>query len=429
MFRALRHPNFRLFFFCQGFSLIGTWMQQVALSWLVYRLTHSPFLLGFVGFVGMIPTFVCTPFAGVVSDRHDRRHILAVTQILALVQASVLTVLVFANRIEIWHMIVLSACMGFINSFDAPVRQAFTVEMVEEHEDLGNAIALNSSMLNAARLIGPSIAGILVASVGEGACFLINAVSYIPVILSLFMMKIVKERTAAPSRNMILELKEGVGYALRFPPIKWILALLSLVSLMGASFQVVLPIFARDIFHGGPQTFGYLMTTSGLGAMAAALYLAGRKSVIGLAGFLTRMAGLFGISMILFSFVRPLPAAMLIIAVAGFGMMAHMASCNTILQTIVEEDKRGRVMSFYTMAFMGMMPFGSLLAGSLASHIGAPWTLVVSGVCCILGMLFFMTKLPLIRKEIRPVYARKGIIPEVASGIRSAAGLETLAGE
>ena len=424
IFRALRHRNYRIFFFGQGVSLVGTWMQQIAVSWLVYRMTKSPFLLGFVGFVGMIPTFVCTPLAGVFADRHNRRNMLLVTQTLSMFQAAVLAFLVLSHQIQVWHIIVLSAFMGIINSFDIPIRQAFTVEMIEKKEDLGNAIALNSSVFNAARLVGPSLAGLLIAWTGEGMCFLLNALSYLAVLGSLFSMRMKPFEKLPSTRNIFWELKDGWNYAFHFPPIRLILMFLSLMSLMGISYQVLMPVFAKDIFHGGPHTLGFLMAMAGVGALIGALYLAARKNVIGLAGIAVQMAGLFGVTLIAFSFSRSMPLSMLISMGLGFGMMVHMAACNTILQTIVEEDKRGRVMSFYTMAFMGTMPFGSLLAGSLASWIGAPLTLFFSGACCVAGAIFFFRKLPLIRKWIHPIYIAKGIIPEVAKGIEAATGLE-----
>ena len=429
IFRALRHRNYRIFFWGQSASLIGTWMQQVALSWLVYRMTNSPFLLGMTGFMSQIPTFFFTPFAGVFADRHSRRKMLIGTQIFSLLQASILAFLVLTDQIQIWHIMALSFFLGVIFSFDIPIRQAFTVEMIEDREDLGNAIALNSSMLNAARLIGPSIAGILIALVGEGVCFLLNAVSFIPVILSLMAIRVNSPKIAAASRHILIELKEGFGYAFHFAPIKWILILLSMISLMGVPYQVLMPIFARDIFHGGPNTLGFLMGMSGLGALMGAIYLAARKNMRGLVKIIAWTAALFGITIIIFSFSRSFWFAMPVILVSGFGIMVNMAACNTVLQSVVDEDKRGRVMGLYTMAFMGTMPFGSLLAGVLAAKIGAPYTLLVGGASCVLIAFVFMSKLPLIRKEIRPVYAQKGIIPEVARGIQAATGLEGLSRE
>jgi MFS family permease len=426
IFRALRHRNYRLFFAGQSVSLVGTWMQQVAVGWLVYRLTNSPLLLGVVGFVGQIPTFLFSPFAGVFADRHNRRKMLVITQSLAMIQAFILSWLIITNKIQVWQIIVLSALLGVINSFDIPVRQAFTVEMIENKEDLGNAIALNSSMVNAARLIGPSIAGVLIATMGEGVCFLSNAFSYIPVIASLAAMRVTHKAIKSQSRNIFLELREGISYALNFSPIKIILMLLALVSLMGVPYQILMPVFARDIFHGGPRTLGFLIAMSGVGALIGAIYLAARQSVIGLGRIIALTAGLFGIGIAAFSLSRVLWVSMLILLFSGFGMMVQMAASNTVLQTIVEEDKRGRVMSFYTMAFMGMAPFGSLLAGSLASSIGATYTLLLGGLFCIAGASIFAVKLPSIREKIYPIYATKGIIPEVAKGIQSATVAERL---
>ena len=386
---------------------------MIAVSWLVYRLTNSPFVLGVVGFIGQIPTFLITPFAGVFADRHNRRKMLVVTQTLSLLQAAVLATLVFSGHIQVWQIISLSAVMGIINSFDIPIRQAFTVEMIDDREELSNAIALNSSMVNVARLVGPSVAGILIASVGEGVCFLINALSYIAVIASLLAMRM-KQRPLRPKHSRVVaELKEGLRYVVDFAPIRTILALLALVSLVGVPYQVLMPVFARDIFHGGPHTLGFLVATAGIGALAGALYLAARKSVVGLGKVIALSAALFGAGIIAFAFSRALWFSMLVLLLSGFGMMVQMAASNTVLQTIVEEDKRGRVMSFYTMSFMGMVPFGSLLAGVLASRIGAPNTLLAGGVCCIIGAILFSARLSSLRTHIRPIYVKKGIIPTV----------------
>jgi MFS family permease len=418
LFRAFKYKNYRLFFAGQSISLTGTWMQQVALSWLVYRLTNSAFLLGMVGFLTQCPSLLLTPFAGVIADRHNKRYILIVTQSLAMVQATLLTVLILTHTIAIWHVFFLSLMLGFISAFDIPVRQAFTVDMVERREDLGNAIALNSSMFNVARLLGPSLAGILIAWIGEGLCFLLNAVSYLAVILALMAM-----RTPPPSRDIerkavVHELKEGIRYAFGFAPTRTILFLLAMVSLVGVPYQVLMPVFARDIFHRGPQALGFLMSMAGIGALIGALYLAMRKSVLGLGRLIAFACGLFGAGLIVFSFSRVLWLSMGIVLLCGFGMMVQMASSNTVLQTIVDEDKRGRMMSFYALAFMGMVPFGSLFAGILASKIGAPATLLIGGILCVIGAVLFAKKLPALREQIRPIYAEKGIIPEVAKGIQ-----------
>ena len=413
----------------QCISLVGTWMQYVAVSWLVYRLTNSAFLLGLVAFVGQLPTFVISPLAGVLGDRHERRRMLIITQILAMVQAAILAFLVLSHQIQVWHIIALSFCLGLVNSFDMTIRQAFTVEMLDDREDLGNAIALNSTMLNAARLVGPAMAGLLIVSMGEGICFLLNAISYLAVIASLLIMRIPKIRHDEAPRRILEELKEGFSYAANFPPIKWILLMLSLISLLGVSYQTLLPVFTREIFKGGANMMGFFMTMAGFGALGGAMFLAARKSVRGLAKVIAWTAGLFGLTLMAFAASKIYWLSMGILLVSGFGMMVHMASCNTILQTIVEEDKRSRIMSFYTMAFIGMMPFGSLIAGALAARIGAPNTLALEGLGCILGAFYFGAKLPVIRAKIRPIYLEKGIITEVAEGIQAATGLESFTKE
>ncbi len=401
IFRALQHRNYRLFFIGQTISLVGTWMQQLAVGWLVYRLTNSALLLGLIGFLGQLPIFVLTPFAGVIADRHNRRRILVITQSLAMAQAAVFSVLIFSHQIRVWHIAVLSTFLGLINSFDMPIRQAFTVEMIDKREHLGNAIALNSSMVNLARLIGPSLAGIIIAAFGEGVCFLLNALSYIAVIASLKAIKIADRPVRQTHPYVLHELKEGFVYAFSSIPIRYILLLLALVSLAGMPYQVLMPIFARDIFHGGPETLGFLMTMAGIGALIGTIYLAARKSILGLIKMVALAAGAFGAALIIFSQSTILWLSLFLICVAGFAMIVQMASSNTILQTIVEENKRGRIMSFYTMAFVGMSPFGSLLAGGLASRIGAPASLSLGGACCILGAVVFLGKSSLLKKEIR----------------------------
>jgi MFS family permease len=421
--RSLRHRNFRLFFSGQSISLIGTWMQRIALGWLVYRLTNSAFLLGLVGFAGQIPTFLLAPFAGVLADRHNRHRILILTQTLAMIQAMVLSFLVLFHLIEIWHVIVLSIVLGIINAFDMPTRQSFMVEMVEEKKDLGNAIALNSSMVNSARLLGPSAAGILIAALGEGTCFLINAISYMAVIVSLFLMKIEKKKVKPRNSKVWQELKEGFQYASNFTPIRDILLIFALVNLVGMPYMVLMPVFAKDVLHGGPSALGFLMGSTGLGALGGALYLASKKSVLGLGKNIPIAAITFGLALIIFSFSRLLFFSLGLMLLAGIGQMILMASSNTLLQTLVDDDKRGRVMSFYTMAFMGATPVGSLIAGFLASKIGAPWTVFIGGLVCIFGAFSFAKRLPILRKLVRPIYVKMGIIPEIAIGIQSASEL------
>ena len=413
VFRALRHKNYRLFFSGQSISLIGTWMQQIAVSWLVYSMTNSAFLLGLVGFSSQISTFFLAPLAGVIADRHHRHTLLLITQSLAMLQAFVLFVLYVTHTIAVWHILLLSLFLGAVNAFDIPVRQSFTVDMINDREDLSNAIALNSSMVNAARLIGPSIGGVLIALFGEGTCFLINALSYIAVLFSLLMMKLPRwERSSHQKESVILQLKEGFFYALNFMPIRTILMLLSVISMVSGGVQALMPVFARDIFHGGSRSLGLLMAASGFGALAGAIYLANRKNVLGLGKVIAWTAALFGAGVIIFSRISVLMVAMPILLFSGFGMMVQMASSNIILQTIVEEDKRGRVMSFYTMAFMGLSPFGSLLSGVLAAKIGADNTLLWGGALCIIAASLFTLHLPKFRSFVRPVYIQKGILPE-----------------
>ena len=417
--RALAHKNYRLFFAGQSISLIGTWMTRIATAWLVYRLTGSALLLGVVGFAGQIPSFLLAPLAGVLVDRWNRQRLLVITQVLAMFQSLALALLTMTGLIKMWHVIVLSVLQGLINSFDMPARQAFVVEMVEKREDLANAIALNSSMVNAARLLGPSIGGVVIAAVGEGWCFMIDAVSYIAVIASLLAMTITA-RVIQPTKdaNVFQQLREGWSYATRFAPIRNVLLLLALVSLVGMPYTVLMPVFANDVLHGGPNTLGLLLAASGVGALVGALFLAARKTVLGLGKFIPLMAGAFGAGLIAFSFTRVLWLSLALMVVTGLGFMVQMAVSNTVLQTIVDEDKRGRVMSFYTMAFMGTAPFGSLLAGSVADRIGTPHTLLCGGIGCILGALWFATTLSDLRRDVRPIYERIGILPEVATGIQ-----------
>jgi MFS family permease len=424
MLRALGHRNYRLFFSGQSVSLVGTWMTRIATSWLVYRLTGSALLLGVVGFAGQIPSFLLAPLAGVLVDRWNRHRLLVATQVLAMLQSLALAVLALAGVINIHHVIWLSVFQGLVNAFDMPARQAFVVEMVERREDLPNAIALNSSMVNAARLLGPSVGGLVIAAVGEGWCFMIDAVSYVAVIASLLAMKVTPRMTERiKEANVLRQLKEGFGYAARFAPIRKVLVLLALVSLVGMPYTVLMPVFADEILRGGPNTLGLLMAASGVGALAGAMFLAARKSVLGLGKYIPLTAAAFGAGLVAFSFSRALWLSLALMVVTGCGFMVQMAASNTVLQTIVEEDKRGRVMSFYTMAFMGTAPFGSLLAGSVAERVGAPHTLLFGGLGCVAGALWFALSLPALRRDVRPIYVRIGILPEVASGIHTTAEL------
>src|SRR5277367_1499375 len=402
--RALRHRNFRLYFAGQTISLMGTWMTRLATSWLVYRLTGSAFLLGVVGFAGQIPTFLFAPVAGVWVDRLNRRNVLLVTQALAMLQSFALAALALSHHINIHEIIWLSVFQGTINAFDMPGRQAFLVEMVEDKQDLGNAIALNSSMVNMARLVGPSLAGMVIAISGEGSCFLIDGISYLAVIASLFAMRLKPAAVKRIAASMLAQLREGWDYVAGFAPIRTILTLFATVSLMGWPFTVLMPIFASKILKGGAHTLGFLMGAVGVGALISAMSLAIRKNVLGLGRMIYISTAVFGVSLIFFGMSRNIWISLVMMLFCGFGMMQQMAASNTIIQTIVDEDKRGRVMSFYTVAFVGMAPFGSLLAGAMAHAVGAPRTVMLSGACCIVGATWFATRLKSIRKVIRPIY-------------------------
>ncbi len=418
LLRALHYRNYRLFFGGQGISLIGTWMQQITMSWLVYRLTGSPFLLGLIGFSGQIPTFVLAPFAGVFADRFDRRRTLVLTQALSMLQALILAVLTFTGFVAVWHLVALSLFIGLVNALDIPVRQSFVIDLVENKKDLGNAIALNSVMFNGARLLGPSIAGVLIGLFGEAVCFLLNGISYFAIVIALLAMNVRPRVIESSGQPFLHGLAEGARYTFGFPPIRDIILFLGLVSFMGTSYLVLMPVFARDILHGGAYALGFLMGATGIGALVGAVFLASRRSVRGLGRFLVIAPMILGVSLVVFSFSRYMALSLVMMLGAGFGMIVHMASSNTVLQTIVEEDKRGRMMSFYAMAFMGMATFGSLLAGSLAQSLGAPATLTICGLICCAGALVFLTRLPRIRKLIRPIYIQLGIIREMPSEIR-----------
>jgi MFS family permease len=419
--RALRHRNFRLFFGGQTISLVGTWMTRIATSWLVYRLTHNALLLGTVSFAGQIPTFLVAPVAGVLVDRVDRRQVLIWTQTLAMVQSFLLAVLALSHRITIGEILALSVFQGFINAFDMPGRQSFMVQMVDDRADLSNAIAINSSMVNVARLVGPSLAGLVIAASSEGWCFLIDGISYIAVIISLLMMRVQVAAVRAKATSMIAEMREGWSYVSSFTPIRTILLLFALISLMGMPYMVLMPVFAGNVLHGGPHTLGFLMGAAGAGALVSALSLVLRRSVRGLTKMIPVSAIVFGASLVLFGFSHWLWLSLALMLFTGFGMLQGLTASNTIIQTLAPEDKRGRVMSYYTAAFVGMAPFGSLFAGSMAHWIGAPRTVMVTGSCCIAGGLWFWTRLRAIRKEMRPIYERLGIIAPLPQPVQEPA--------
>ena len=417
IFRALRNPNYRLFFIGQTISLIGTWMQSVALSWLVYRLTNSPALLGITAFLGQLPNLLFTPLAGVVADRCQRRNVLLLTQIASLIQASTLAILVLTGHIQVWHIILLAFCLGTVNAFDIPVRQSFTIEMLEHRDDLANTIALNSSMVNMAKLIGPSIAGFFIAFWGEGVCFAFNALSYVAVIGSLLLMQIKIRHVHRSGHPILKDIVDGFKYVTDFLPIKYILLLLGFISFIGAPYQILMPVFARDIFGGGPKTLGVLMGCSGLGALFGAVYLAGRKTVLGLTRLIAVSAVIFGAAIIVFSYMPVFIIALTMVCVGSFAMMVCMASCNTILQTISPEDKRGRVMSFYTMAFIGTIPFGGLLTAGCVGWLGVKNTELFCGISAVIAGILFYRALPVLRNGINPIYLQKGILNTFKEGL------------
>jgi len=416
LLRSLRSRNYRLFFSGQSVSLIGTWMQQTAMSWLVYRMTGSAMALGVIGFAGQIPMLLVSPLAGVYADRMNRYHLLIATQVLAMLQALVLAVLTLTGSVQIWHLFVLTLFLGLVYAFDMPVRHSFVVEMLEDKDDLGNAIALNSSLFNGARLVGPSLAGVLIGLSSEGVCFLINGLSFLAVLVALLFMKVRTRDIPRTGSSLMEELRNGLRYVREFTPLKYILFNLGMMSFMGMPYAILMPVFAKDVLKGGPETLGFLMASSGVGALAGALFLASRKSILGLGRLIGVASMLFGAGIVLFGISRSLPLSLVLTAVAGFGLMVQMVASNTIVQTIIEEDMRGRVMSFFAMAFAGTMPFGSLYAGTLASSIGAPSTLAISGILCIAGGMIFSSRLHRMRRAIRPTYHKMGILPERPRG-------------
>jgi MFS family permease len=419
--RALRHRNYRLFFSGQSVSLVGTWITRVATSWLVYRLTGSELLLGVVGFCGQIPTMLLAPFAGVLVDRWDRHRLLVLTQAASMLQSFVLAVLTLRHEITVPWLLGLQIVQGVINAFDTPARQAFVVEMVEDRADLANAIALNSSMVNGSRIIGPSIGGLLIAAVGEGWCFLADAVSYLFVIASLLMMRLPSARSARVEARVLEELRVGYRYVRESAPIRTALVVLAIVSTMAMPYTVLMPAYAAEVLHGGPNTLGLLMTASGVGALGGGLYLASRQSVVGLGRVAAYSTLIFGAGLVAFAFTTSLWVALAVLPFVGAGFMVEMAATNTVLQTLVTDDLRGRVMAFYTMAFFGTAPLGSLLAGLAADRIGARWTIAAGGVISVAAGCWLVSRLPALRAIVRPIYIERGIlpVPAVDSGTKT----------
>jgi len=399
-FRALSHRDYRLFFFGQGVSLIGTWMQNIAASWLIYKLTGSEFMLGIASFFGLMPVFLFSPIAGVFSDRFNRRKILIIVQIMAMLQAFTYASITITGIVQVWQALTLSCILGIINSFEMPVRQAFVVEMVKDRADLTNAIALNSLIFNASRFIGPAIAGIITAALGPGMCFLINGISYIAVITAFLSMNPADNKIDKTNNNIFSDMKEGFFYCFNFIPIRDLLILISIISLFAMTFPLLLPVFAVKVFNGGSHTFGILVSSIGAGAFIATIYLAMRESIAGIGKIMNIAVYALSLSFMVFSFNKSISMAIPILVIAGFSLIVVMASSNMVLQTIVDENKRGRVMSFYVMAFAGSAPAGSLLTGTVSSKIGSPMTLLIYGAACfMLGTLFFI-RLPRVKKLI-----------------------------
>ena len=406
-FRALQHRNFQLFFGGQIVSLTGTWMQTVAQSWLVYHMTGSSLQLGKVGFFGQFPVFLMAPLGGMVADRVDRRNVVVGTQVCSMILAFILAALTLSHRVQVWHLFVLSALLGVVNAFDIPARQSFLSDMVGR-EDLMNAIALNSSMFNGARIMGPAVAGLVVAKIGEGWCFFSNAVSYIAVIIGLLMMRV----HCAPRSSDLSpweSLNEGFRFVKTAMPIRALLLLLGLVSLVCMPYAVLMPIFAAKILHGGPKALGTLMGATGIGAMFGALTLASRTGLRGLGRWVAVAAGALGVFLIAFSFSRVQWLSTLLLLPVGYFMMLEMSSSNTLIQSMTPDALRGRVMAVYSMMFMGMAPFGALFGGALAEHLGAPVTVAIGGAAAIVGAIVFARYLPQIREE-----ARKMIVAQEA---------------
>jgi MFS family permease len=417
--RALNHRNYRLFFGGQGVSVIGTWIQQLAMSWLAYKLTRSALWLGWIGFAGQIPTLVVSPFAGVLADRMNRHRIIVITQTLSMIQALSLAVLVLTHTVNVGWLIGLSIFIGIVNAVDIPVRQSFVVEMVENRDDLPNAIALNSTLFNIARMIGPSIAGILVSAVGEGICFLLNGLSYIAVIWALLVMRLKPAPFKPGGREIGDELVEGFRYTFSYRPLWSVISLLGIVSLTGMSYTVLMPVFVQEILHGQANTLGFLMGGAGMGAMLGALYLASRRNPVGLEKHIPVAAGVVGVGLVGLAASKSLWVSLPVLFIIGFGMIVQMGSSNTIIQTVVEERMRGRVMSIYTMAFSGMAPFGSLLAGSLASRIGTPGALLAGGILTIAGGALFAMQIKKFNLAVRPRFIKLGLIAERPSGTQT----------
>lgn len=416
VFRALRSPNYRLYFFGQTISLTGYWLTRIATSWLVYRLTHSVVMLGWVNFAGQIPSLILMPLAGVLVDRFSKQKLLFLCQFLLMFPSFILAFLTLTHQIEVWHVMLLMMLQGTIQALDVPTRQAFVVEMVEKRHDLSNAIALNSSMFNVARMVGPALGGILIALVGEGICFLLDGISYFAVLASIAAMKIPvsHSRKGGP---VLQQFKEGMRYVFGFSPIRFLLLMVAWTSLFGMSYLVLMPVVARDLLHGGPSTLGFLTGASGIGALAGAIFLASRKNIVDCGKYIGLACILGGAGLLLFSFSKSLQFSIFFVVLASLGFMLQLASSNSVLQSVVDDDKRGRAMSFYTLAFLGVAPFGSLFASNMADVYGVRFALQIGGLACMVSGILFIWQFSKWFELLKPVYARKGLIQDVTPGI------------
>jgi MFS family permease len=415
--RALQYRNFQLFFSGQLISLIGTWMQNLAQAWLVYRITGSMILLGGISFCSQIPIFLFSTVGGIVADRYSRHRVVIATQSASMVLALALAALTLSHTVHIWHIFVLSALLGVVNAFDIPARQSFIVDMVGR-ADLMIAIALNSSMFNASRVVGPAVAGILVAAIGEGWCFFANGISYIAVIVGLLLMRVAPHRPVTGGGSPVAKIVEGFRFVIRNRPIHALLILLSIASVTGMPFTVLMPVFADRILHGGPKALGWLTGCAGMGALGAALLLASRQTLKGLSGWIATSATAFGVGLLIFALSRTFLFSALILVPVGFSLMLQMGSSNTLIQSMVPDHLRGRVMGVYSMMLMGMAPFGGLLAGVVADRFGAPTTVAIGGVICLAAAGIFWTQLPEIRVHTRRMIA----VQQAASAEKQMAG-------
>jgi MFS family permease len=408
--RALGHRNYRIYFFGMLISFTGTWMQSVAQGWLIYRLTGSAWLLGLAGFASQVPVFLLAPLGGVMADRHSRHRIIIATQTIAMLQAFALAAMTMTGVITVNAIFGLAILLGVVNAFDLPTRQAFMVELVSK-QDLMNAIALNSSMVQASRVLGPAVAGLLVGWLGEGPCFLINGISYLAVLASLFAIRVSSASISKPEVNAFSLLREGFAYVQHSRPVRALLLLVAFVSIFGLPYSVLMPIFASEILHGGPRILGVLLGASGIGALMGALTLAARRNVHGLGRLVALSVAIFAVVLILFAVSRNVIISTILLVPAGFCLLLQMSASNTLMQTMVPDRMRGRLMSFYAMSLMGMAPFGSLIAGAVAVRLGAPLTVALGGGLCLGASLVFWLRLPSLRPDAASMLVAAEAIP------------------